>query len=916
MATSTEIKQRANTLADKTDVNSITPKEVGGIMYDLASHGENVLRNGGTLGIRKVYESVAAMEADSTNPKDFWGDPIKKGNLVVIYDGTTTGVDNNKIYAFMKPGWELATKLDAAYATKAETDAKLAELGSKVDKEISLPTLVQGGLDSNTGVIVTVDNRIRLSDFIYAPFSIAANEGFNLRLYTFDVDRKLVNNGEWVDSIELNDKDIYRYNVLFRKTDNSVITTSDNPIKCFNFKEGLIQEFEKIEKIISDSENEIKQNKESINRNADDLKAVTDKVDNLEFIGDVVPDSFKGNLYINEHGEFVYINNYNNRVFIYNIKNDGVFTFKGKTILTDRKSFVIGSVVSNNDVVEGGYCKELKFDGVISSGGNPTGCNVSFNVKKGDTIVVYYSVSNSSDIESKESVAGVVVLERVEQNSIKIEDVKEDVDSLVKDSLIEEKTLLKRLNSLNGLYFGNDGIVQDFSFNQGYSIRIYQPQKDTLLSFEISTTNTKRPMGAIAKISSLEDISVGASLNIIKAGTVAESEAVAESFIEEIQAKANDLFAVTSYVNTSISVNSIKKNKTKDVLQEIIETGAARKKITAIGSSGFDIDSGGQYALTEEQKRMYGVSSCITVGKVMQILLDYDETNLCAWSGRTASQTMFKSGLVPYILKDDVVLKSTKEDTIYSWNTDTIECPMTKDITKITPANIGSFNGVINGYNVYVYPTGGVIRLVDDSPSDVVIKKGSLLYKNPETLYHEGNAFIRGTIKNTFGLLLQIGANSEGATPEEIVNYCKLCISESGCQWYVILRRNTSIDVDCDLNRAADLLKQTFGSSYIDHMAYMISRKSLSDQGITPTTSDEYPDEKGLNSNPLTSTQINNSVPCDMECIATNRVPSSFWHSAYREDEEQTINEGHFNAQGLECLGKYLVRILKYQGKA
>ena len=137
MATSTEIKQRANTLADKTDVNSITPKEVGGIMYDLASHGENVLRNGGTLGIRKVYESVAAMEADSTNPKDFWGDPIKKGNLVVIYDGTTTGVDNNKIYAFMKPGWELATKLDAAYATKAETDEKLSELGSEVIYDVT-----------------------------------------------------------------------------------------------------------------------------------------------------------------------------------------------------------------------------------------------------------------------------------------------------------------------------------------------------------------------------------------------------------------------------------------------------------------------------------------------------------------------------------------------------------------------------------------------------------------------------------------------------------------------------------------------------------------------------------------------------------------------------------------------------------
>ena len=156
MATSTEIKQRANALADKTDVNSITPKEVGGIMYDLASHGENVLRNGGTLGIRKVYESVAAMEADSTNPKDFWGDPIKKGNLVVIYDGTTTGVDNNKIYAFMKPGWELATKLDAAYATKAETDAKLAELGS----ESNNVTLIGNGKSSFRKIVGLLANTL------------------------------------------------------------------------------------------------------------------------------------------------------------------------------------------------------------------------------------------------------------------------------------------------------------------------------------------------------------------------------------------------------------------------------------------------------------------------------------------------------------------------------------------------------------------------------------------------------------------------------------------------------------------------------------------------------------------------------------------------------------------------------------
>lgn len=127
MTTSDDIKKRALELSEKTDSNSISPKEVGGIMHDLASLGENALRNGGTLGIRKVYASIAEMEADK-NPKDLWGNPLKKGNLVVIYDGTTTGTDNNKVYAYMNPGWQFATYFDAGYATRTE----LSELASKV----------------------------------------------------------------------------------------------------------------------------------------------------------------------------------------------------------------------------------------------------------------------------------------------------------------------------------------------------------------------------------------------------------------------------------------------------------------------------------------------------------------------------------------------------------------------------------------------------------------------------------------------------------------------------------------------------------------------------------------------------------------------------------------------------------------
>lgn len=127
MATSTDLKQRAQTLAAKTDINSIDPQEVGGLFYDMAGYAEDVQRNGGSLGIRKVYASVSAMEADSTSPKDMWGKPMRKGQLCVIYDGTTEGVDNNKIFAFKAPGWEIATQLDAGYATRGE----LAELDGK-----------------------------------------------------------------------------------------------------------------------------------------------------------------------------------------------------------------------------------------------------------------------------------------------------------------------------------------------------------------------------------------------------------------------------------------------------------------------------------------------------------------------------------------------------------------------------------------------------------------------------------------------------------------------------------------------------------------------------------------------------------------------------------------------------------------
>lgn len=117
---SSDIKRRAVELSEKTNSETISPQEVGGIMYDTVSYMEDVQRNSGSLGIRKTYTSVSAMEADK-NPKDSEGNPLKKGMLVNIYNpANASDPDNNKVYAYNAPGWVQTSKLDAGYATKAE----------------------------------------------------------------------------------------------------------------------------------------------------------------------------------------------------------------------------------------------------------------------------------------------------------------------------------------------------------------------------------------------------------------------------------------------------------------------------------------------------------------------------------------------------------------------------------------------------------------------------------------------------------------------------------------------------------------------------------------------------------------------------------------------------------------------------
>jgi hypothetical protein len=131
--TATDLKKRAIALAEKTKIDSVTPEEVGQLSNDIVEYIENVEINGSSLGIRKTYTSVSAMEADSTAPKDDKGVLLRRGMLVNIYNQEDPdSADNGKVFSFQNPGWAFRGTVDAGYATKEE----LTELDNKTIQDI------------------------------------------------------------------------------------------------------------------------------------------------------------------------------------------------------------------------------------------------------------------------------------------------------------------------------------------------------------------------------------------------------------------------------------------------------------------------------------------------------------------------------------------------------------------------------------------------------------------------------------------------------------------------------------------------------------------------------------------------------------------------------------------------------------
>ena len=115
MISLTDIKNRADQLSAKTEAGSITPEEVGALIADLALYAQSSERDGSTLGIRKVYPTLEAMQADTTPIGDS-GKPLRRGNLVAIYSEERAQSDPNSglVSMWTGSGWTSIARIGTA----------------------------------------------------------------------------------------------------------------------------------------------------------------------------------------------------------------------------------------------------------------------------------------------------------------------------------------------------------------------------------------------------------------------------------------------------------------------------------------------------------------------------------------------------------------------------------------------------------------------------------------------------------------------------------------------------------------------------------------------------------------------------------------------------------------------------------
>lgn len=168
-----DIKNRADQLSEKTEAGSITPEEVGALIADLALYTQSSERDGSTLGIRKVYPTLEAMQAD-TEPIGDSGKPLRRGNLVAIYSEERAQSDPNSglVSMWTGSGWTSIARIGTAMrhdytaieqrlgrvedAFVSKEALRTALEGIKNDVQKALDTALQSVTDKGTEIAESI----------------------------------------------------------------------------------------------------------------------------------------------------------------------------------------------------------------------------------------------------------------------------------------------------------------------------------------------------------------------------------------------------------------------------------------------------------------------------------------------------------------------------------------------------------------------------------------------------------------------------------------------------------------------------------------------------------------------------------------------------------------------------------------
>lgn len=140
MDTIYSLLKRAKELKEKSQVDSITPEEVGKLHEDTLAYIALLEQSADGLGIKKVYQSKSAMEAD-TDPVGTNGKALRYGQLVSIFDDAhADSSENGNIYAFQKPGWLLMGKVSGG--TTLSITQELGDSATKVMSQAAVTATI------------------------------------------------------------------------------------------------------------------------------------------------------------------------------------------------------------------------------------------------------------------------------------------------------------------------------------------------------------------------------------------------------------------------------------------------------------------------------------------------------------------------------------------------------------------------------------------------------------------------------------------------------------------------------------------------------------------------------------------------------------------------------------------------------